>query len=93
MSDTVFEQYVDEFGNISVRISNDVVVLTKEDADRMMVKYNQLKDDNAKLRELVSVGLRCCDSRCDGCPYNKHGLCNMDWYENDARYLGVKIDK
>jgi len=53
MSDQVFEQYVDVYGNISVRVSQDIVVLTREDADRLMARFDQLKAENARLREQI----------------------------------------
>lgn len=53
MSDQVFEQHVDEHGNVFVRISQDVVVLTREEADRLMARFDQLKSENARLREQI----------------------------------------
>ena len=52
----------------------------------------KLEHDNAKLRELVQVGLRCCDFRCGGCKFNKHGACYVGEFEDEARELGVDVD-
>lgn len=53
MSDQVLEQYVDAYGNISVRVSQDIIVLTRDDADRLMARFDQLKAENARLREQI----------------------------------------
>lgn len=54
MSEPIFERYVDERGNISVRVSQDVTVLTQEEAERAMAKYDQLRTENQRLRELCA---------------------------------------
>ena len=51
--DHVIEQCFDENGNIHVRISQDVVVLTQEESNRVIARFDQLKSENAKMRELV----------------------------------------
>lgn len=53
MSDTIFETNTDENGNVSVRISRKVQVLTNEEADSILVKYKRMESENAKLRKLV----------------------------------------
>lgn len=50
----------------------------------------ELELSNAKLRELVAVGLRCCDFKCDGCRFNKHNACYVGEFEDEARKLGVE---
>jgi len=91
----VFEQHVDEYGNVSVRVSQDIVVLTRDDADRVKARFDQLKTENARLRELVRELLPCymwsdCFGKCtneDGrwadCP--KHNL------QKVASELGVDV--
>ncbi len=54
MSEPIFEQYVDERGNISVRVSRDVTVLTQEEAERIEAEYKRMQAENAKLRELCA---------------------------------------
>lgn len=53
MSGQVFKQYIDEHGNVSVRVSQDIVVLTREDADRVKARFDQLNAENDKLREQI----------------------------------------
>lgn len=53
MSEPIFEQCVDERGNISVRVSRDVQVLTREEANHIEAEYKRMQAENAKLRELV----------------------------------------
>lgn len=88
MSDQVFEQYVDVYGNISVRVSQDIVVLTRDDADRLMARFDQLKAENARLRELVR------DMWHDGmCECDERGACAECEYGFPARMheLGVEV--
>ena len=47
--------------------------------------------ENYRLRELVEVGLRCCDHKCDGCKFLRCGLCHIDEFEDEARKLGVEV--
>lgn len=99
MSNQVFEQYVDEHGNISVRVSQDVVVLTREDADRVKAKFDQLNADNAMLRELVLTLAFCANDEadCDQCPMNGVRCdvvqqCFCDGAAETLRELGVEVD-
>lgn len=52
----------------------------------------ELESSNSKLRELVAVGLRCCDFKCDGCRFNKHNACYVGEFEDEARKLGVDVN-
>jgi hypothetical protein len=52
---TIFEQCMDEHGNISVRVSHDVQVLTREEADRIKAEYKRMQDENVKLQERVDT--------------------------------------
>lgn len=87
----VFEQYVDEFGNISVRVSQDIVVLTRDDADRVKARLDQLNAENEHLRELASGLHRCLVYEgCEGCPMqDDDGWCVRDIR---LRELGVEMD-
>lgn len=51
MSKQIFEQHVDDYGNISVRVSDEVVVLTRDEAERLKERFDQLEAENAELRE------------------------------------------
>jgi len=109
MSSPVFEQYVDEFGNISVRVSQDVVVLTREDADRVKAKLDQLNAENARLRELAEKAWKAAEMLCqawdgpchaDGvsikppCPLDERDeLCVYGLIQRDLRDLGVEVEK
>lgn len=59
MSAPILKEYVDERGNISVRVSHDVQVLTREEADRIEAEYKRMQSENAKLRELVRAAYNC----------------------------------
>lgn len=108
MSGQVFEQYVDEFGNISVRVSQDIVVLTREDADRVKARLDQLHAENDRLRELAEKAWKAAEMLCqafegpcrdDGttiykpCPLGERDeLCVYGWIQRDLRELGVEVD-
>lgn len=51
MSESIFETFTDERGNISVRVSQEVQVLTREEANRIEAEYRRMQAENAKLRE------------------------------------------
>lgn len=53
MSESIFETFTDERGNISVRISQEVQVLTREEANRIEAEYRRMQAEHAKLRELA----------------------------------------
>jgi len=62
------------------------------EAERLCDENESLKAENSKLRELVAVGLRCCDFKCDGCRFNKHNACYVGEFEDEARKLGVEVN-
>jgi hypothetical protein len=69
MSTPILKSYVDERGNISVRVSRDVTVLTQEEADLIEAEYKRMQADNAKLRELVDGLTWCSEHHCrQECP-------------------------
>ena len=53
MSESIFETSIDERGNISVQVSREVQVLTREEADRIGAEYKRMQAENASLRELL----------------------------------------
>lgn len=53
MSGQVFEQHIDEYGNVFVRVSQDIVVLTREDADLVKASFDRLNAENERLREQI----------------------------------------
>ena len=63
----LFEQYVDERGNIHVRVSQEVCVLTKEEEAAAIAKFEALKVENAKLREKRREYQATIDSLVDEC--------------------------
>ncbi|MEE1210293.1 MAG: hypothetical protein U0K60_09675 [Parafannyhessea umbonata] len=89
MSTPILKTYVDERGNISVRVSHDVQVLTREEANRIEAEYKRMQADNTKLRELVAdmwnEGMCECGSRgkCASCEYD---------YPTRMRELGIEVD-
>lgn len=89
MSTPILKTYVDERGNISVRVSHDVQVLTREEANRIEAEYKRMQAENAKLRELVrdmwNEGMCECGSRgkCASCEYD---------YPTRMRELGIEVD-
>lgn len=89
MSDQVFEQHVDEHGNVFVRISQDVVVLTREDADRVKARLDQLNAENARLRELVRDVWHLFTEHGAVHPYD---LPKVDAVRDGLRELGVEVD-
>lgn len=105
MSEPIFEQCVDERGNISVRVSRDVQVLTREEANHIEAEYKRmqaenakLRDKNSRLRKYISKALStisycdCClyvDYECDTETVPMHEGCKA--FE-ELRKLGVKVD-
>lgn len=57
----------------------------------LLLENDQLKAENAKLRELVRIAIKYCDSgTCDGCPIQgESGSCS---YSDMARDLGIEVD-
>lgn len=51
MSAPILKLHIDERDNISVLVSQDVQVLTCEEADRIEDEYKRMQAENAKLRE------------------------------------------
>lgn len=78
MSESIFETFTDERGNISVRVSQEVQVLTREEANRIEAEYRRMQAENAKLRELVQYIL----DECYG----------DDWFGKKAEELGFKAN-
>lgn len=69
---------------------NEWLISLSEYIGGMSDELDNLKAENAELRELVAVGLRCCDFKCDGCRFNKHNACYVGEFEDEARKLGVE---
>lgn len=66
-------------------------ISAQEQIDGFRNEVRELKDGNAKLRELVRIAVQYCDSgTCDGCPIQgENGSCP---YSDMARDLGVEVD-
>ena len=70
------------------------------DAYKTVCKFNEelhadlekYRDENARLRELVRIAVKYCDSgTCDGCPIQgESGSCP---YSDMARELGIEVDE
>lgn len=71
MSEPIFEQCVDERGNISVRVSRDVQVLTREEANLIEAEYKRMQAENAKLRDERREYQATIDSLVDECADHK----------------------
>ena len=95
---------LDERGNISVRVSRDVQVLTREEANRIEAEYKRMQAENAKLRELAAgighllfpLDVDYCatcprDDINHPCPVHtaNGGEC---LYKTDMRELGMEVD-
>lgn len=50
----IFEMHTDERGNPSVRISDKVTLLTKEQSEQVLERFKSLEAENDKLRELFT---------------------------------------
>ncbi len=65
----IFEMNTDERGNLSVRISDKVTLLTQKQSKQVLERFKSLEAENSKLRELVNGLTWCCehygcDNRC-----------------------------
>jgi len=99
VSRQILESVVDECGRISVRISDEFTVLTSEEAEAAMAKFNHLQAENAKLRELakklvIFAFARCADcdlldASCTLVPTQKCLLWNE--CESAVRELGIEV--
>jgi hypothetical protein len=60
--------------------------------ERTLACFERLEGENAKLRELVRIAIKYCDSgTCDGCPVQgESGSCP---YPYMARELGIEVDE
>ena len=94
MSTPILKSYVDERGNISVRVSRDVQVLTREEANRIEAEYKRMQAENAKLRELVRDYIDAPCTTCD-CWQDEFRCWNYDGADCGlvarARDLGVEV--
>lgn len=65
MDTPIIKTYVDEHGNISVRVSHDVQVLTREETDRIKAEYRRMQTENAKLQEQMNLLVTSLRNDCD----------------------------
>lgn len=49
----IFEMHIDARGNPSVRISDKVTLLTKEQSEQVLERFKSLVTENAELRKLA----------------------------------------
>ena len=101
MSTSIFETHADEHGNITVRISQEVQVLTYEEADRIASEYKRMRTESEKLRELLRdfYMLDYHGRDCTECPKSIYDRCTGDGgcdglsiVAEMARELGVFLD-
>ncbi len=100
MSESIFETSTDERGNISVRVSQEVQVLTREEADRIEAEYKRMRAENAKLRKLVAQRTAKCvvvsnhetDHATGHCAC---GACGgaIDFFDTYCRHCGAKLEE
>ena len=95
MSESIFETFTDERGNISVRVSRDVQMLTREEAGCIEAEYKQMQAENDKLRELVRDYIDAPCTTCD-CWQDEFRCWNYDGADCGlvarARELGTEVD-
>lgn len=72
--------------------------VSDEDARRIKDEFDRLRAENAKLRELCKVMLRCRNADCDECPMavgvvlHSGGICMVTCIaENKLRELGIEV--
>ena len=58
-------------------------------ADGSHKERRQLSSENAKLRELVRLFLRCNEFLCEGCPLNEQGACGI---LEKVEEVGIEVD-
>ena len=94
MSESIFETFTDKRGNISVRVSRDVQMLTREEAGCIEAEYKQMQAENDKLRELVRDYIDAPCTTCD-CWQDEFRCWNYDGADCGlvarARELGVEV--
>ena len=50
----IFEMHIDARGNPSVRMSKDVILMTKEQSEQVLEKFKSLAAENAELKKLAA---------------------------------------
>lgn len=79
-----FDWMYEFMGRMAERITND------PDVHNLSDYVQKLEDESAKLRELVRIAVRDCDSgTCDGCPILGEG--ESCPYSDMARELGIEV--
>ena len=86
-----FEPFVDDGGNIGIRLNQEVVVYMPEEQAQIRAEFERLATENAKLRELVGHLDECRRHViCGLCPYNvDREKCDFDAVMGE---LGIGVD-
>lgn len=81
---------IDEHGCIGYRVTNEGVLLSKDEKERIIDHVMRLQAENAKLRELLhDVAVCACGRYCYGCPHQYDG-CDRD---KRLKAEGIEVDE
>lgn len=92
MSEPEVKFEIDEYGRIGYRVTNEGVLLSKDEKEFIIDHITRMQAENAKLRELVRYIMHQCNDgnpRCDEC---------IGWNDGECvallrmRELGVEVD-
>ena len=83
-----FEPFVDDGGNIGIRLNQEVFVYTPEEQAQIRAEFERLATENAKLRELLVETYEAITSDSAGM-FHKLIAASM---RDDLRELGVEVD-
>lgn len=91
MSEPEVKFEIDEYGRMVYRVTNEGMLISKDEKEFIIDHITRMQEENAKLRELVRIAVKHCDSgTCDGCPIM--GEDESCPYSDMARELGVEVD-
>jgi hypothetical protein len=93
MSEPEVKFEIDEYGRSGYRVTNEGVLLSKDEKEFIIDHITRMQEENAKLRELVRIaGTYCVNGLCgkdDGCPlYLGKPYCAL---HDRMRELGVEV--
>lgn len=98
-----FKMEVNEHGDIKVTSHVEAVVISKEEQEQVLRIFNQLQEENDKLRELVFEYAKIANYFCERegycsrdfvaqCEYYKPQQCRLGKLNDELHELGIEVE-
>lgn len=87
MSNPIIERFVDERGNVGVRASQEVTVLTREESERVLAKFERMRRVCQEMHDHIKANCDVCDEYFCGSWDEDNECCVYDSY---MRELGIE---